>query len=152
MLCSALRDEMMNKDNQCALILVFFEEKKETGDLAEMSELQAETCLRLKCVAHKNLSLSVQTTAPPRPPRIRLKPLLVGAFFTFHLLCIVAPELLIKFPAANSTLGCDICITMASSLSRLSLETWTVPLMSLLFTVAYYTTGVFLSIFQFSYC
>lgn len=101
----------MNKGNRSALIFVFFGEKKETGDLAEMSELQAETCLRLKCVAHKNLSLSVQTAAPP-PIR-----LLVGTFFTFHLLCIVAPQLLIKFPAANSTLGCDICITMASSLA-----------------------------------
>lgn len=56
-------DEMMSKGNRSALILVFFWEKKETGDLVEMSELQAETCLRLKCVAHKNLSLSVQT--PP---------------------------------------------------------------------------------------
>jgi len=55
---------MMSKGNRSALILVFFvEKKKETCALVEMSELQAETCLRLKCVAHKNLSLSVQT--PP---------------------------------------------------------------------------------------
>ncbi len=38
------------------------EKEKETGDF-EMSEQQAETCLRLKCVTHKSLSLSIQ---PPR--------------------------------------------------------------------------------------